>query len=93
MHAMICTRPYIAQAMGVVSRFMASPGQEHWNIVKRILRCVRGTSDAALCFRGSEFIVKGYVNSDFAGNLDKRKSTIGYVFTLAGVAVSWVSKL
>ena len=74
--------------MGVVSKFMANPGREHWNIVKKILRYVKGTSDVALCFGGSEFIVKGYVDSDFVGDLDKRKSTIGYVFTLAGVAVS-----
>ncbi|KAH9742745.1 hypothetical protein KPL70_003057 [Citrus sinensis] len=43
--------------------------------------------------RGSEFTVKGYVDSDFAGDFDKRKSTTRYVFTLAGAAVSWVSKL
>ncbi|KAH9656856.1 hypothetical protein KPL70_022839 [Citrus sinensis] len=35
---------------------------------------------------GSEFTVRGYVDSDFAGDLDKRKSTTGYVFTLAGAA-------
>ena len=93
MYAMICTRPDIAQAVGVVSRFMADPGKEHWNTVKRILRYIKGTSDAALCFGGSEFIVKGYVDSDYAGDLDKRKSTTGYVFTLAGGAVSWLSKL
>ncbi|KAH9689185.1 hypothetical protein KPL70_015411 [Citrus sinensis] len=40
-----------------------------------------------------EFTVRGYVDSVFAGDLDKRKSTTGYVFTLAGAAVSWVSKL
>ena len=93
MYAMICTRPDIAQAVGVVSRFMANPGREHWNTVKRILRYVKGTSDVALCFEGSDFIVKGYVDSDFVGDLDKRKSTTGYVFTLASGAVSWVSKL
>ena len=59
MYAMICTRPDIAQAVGVVSRFMANPGREHWNTVKRILRYVKGTSDVALCFEGSDFIVKG----------------------------------
>jgi len=37
--------------------------------------------------------VKGYVDSDFKGDHDKRKSTTGYVFTLAGGAVSWLSKL
>nr|KYP42748.1 Retrovirus-related Pol polyprotein from transposon TNT 1-94 [Cajanus cajan] len=93
MYAMICTRPDIAQAVGAVSRFMADPGREHWSIVKRILRYIKGTSDVALCFEGSEFFVRGYVDSDFAGDLDKRKSTTGYVFTLAGGAVSWLSKL
>ncbi|KAH9699234.1 Integrase catalytic domain-containing protein [Citrus sinensis] len=82
MFAMICTRPDIAQAVGA-----------HWIAVKRILRYIRGTSDVALCYGGSEFTVRGYVDSDFAGDLDKRKSTTGYVFTLAGAAVSWVSKL
>ncbi|KAH9687275.1 hypothetical protein KPL70_014703 [Citrus sinensis] len=93
MFAMICTRPDIAQAVGVVSRYMANPGGEPWIAVKRILRYIRGTSDVALCYGGSEFTVKGYVDSDFAGDLDKRKSTTGYVFTFAGAAVSWVSKL
>ncbi|KAK9200365.1 hypothetical protein WN944_015562 [Citrus x changshan-huyou] len=93
MFAMICTRPDIAQAVGAVSRYMANPGGEHWISVKRILRYIRGTSDVALCYGGSEFTVRGYVDSDFAGDLDKRKSTTGYVFTLAGAAVSWISKL
>ncbi|KAK0605571.1 hypothetical protein LWI29_028241 [Acer saccharum] len=93
MFAMICTRPDIAQAVGAVSRHMANPGIDHWNAVKRILRYIRGTSDAALCYGGSEFTVRGYVDSDFAGDLDKRKSTTGYVFTIAGGAVSWISKL
>ncbi|KAH9689341.1 Integrase catalytic domain-containing protein [Citrus sinensis] len=93
MFAMICTRPDIAQAVGAVSRYMANPGGEHWIAVKRILRYIRGTSYVALCYGGSEFTVRGYVDSDFAGDLDKRKSTTGYVFTLAGAAISWVSKL
>ena len=61
--------------------------------MKRILRYIKGTSDVALYYGGSEFTVRGYVDSDFAGDLDKRKSTTGYVFTLAGAAISWVSKL
>ncbi|KAH9651790.1 hypothetical protein KPL70_026888 [Citrus sinensis] len=85
--------PDIAQAVGAVSRYMANPGGEHWIAVKRILRYIRGTSDVALCYGESEFTVRGYVDSDFARDLDKRKSTTGYVFTLAGAAVSWVSKL
>ena len=88
MFVMICTRPDIAQAVRAVSRYMANPGGEHWIIVKRILRYIRGTSNVVLCYGGSEFTVKGYVDSDFAGDFDKRKSTTGYVFTLAGAAVN-----
>ncbi|GJZ19365.1 retrovirus-related pol polyprotein from transposon TNT 1-94 [Tanacetum coccineum] len=93
MFAMICTRPDIAHAVGVVSRYMAEPGREHWEAVKRILRYIKGTSDVALCFGDSDLIVKGYVDSDYAGDLDGSKSTTGYVFTLSGGTVSWVSKL
>ncbi|KAK9181573.1 hypothetical protein WN944_024711 [Citrus x changshan-huyou] len=71
----------------------ASAVGKHWIAVKRILRYIKGTLDVALCYGGSEFTVRGYVDSDFTGDLDKRKSTTGYVFTLAGAAVSWVSKL
>ncbi|KAH9668903.1 Integrase catalytic domain-containing protein [Citrus sinensis] len=93
MFAIICTRPDIAQAVGAVSRYMTNFGGEHWIAVKRIRRYIRGTSDVALCYGGSEFTVRGYVDSDFAGDLDKRKSTTGYVFTLVGAAIRWVSKL
>ncbi|GJV78479.1 gag-pol polyprotein [Tanacetum coccineum] len=88
MFAMICTRPDIAHAVGVVSRYMAEPGREHWEAVKRILR-YKGTSDVALCYGESNLTVTGYVDSDYAGDLDGNKSTIGYVFTLSGGTVSW----
>ncbi|GJU79718.1 retrovirus-related pol polyprotein from transposon TNT 1-94 [Tanacetum coccineum] len=93
MFAMICTRPDIAHAVGVVSRYMAEPGREHWEAVKRILRYIKGTPDVALCFGDSDLIVTGYVDSDYACDLDRSKSTTGYVFTLSGRTVSWVSKL
>ena len=93
MFAMICTRPDIAQAVGAVSQNMANPGEEHWIAVKRVLRYIRGTSGVALCYGGSEFTVRGYMDLDFAGDLDNRKSTTSYVFTLVRAAVSWVSKL
>ena len=93
MFVMVCTRPDIAQAVGAVSQYMTNLGGEHWNAVKKILMYIRGTSNAGLCYGGSDFIIRGYVDSDFAGDLDKRKSTTGYVFTLAGGAISWVSKL
>jgi hypothetical protein len=57
------------------------------------LRYIKGTSNVALCYRGSEVTVRGYVDSDFAGDLEKRKSTTGYMFIITEGAMSWVSKL
>jgi len=50
MYAMVCTRPDIAHAVGVLSRFMSNPGKEHWTAVKRVFRYLRGTSDYGLCY-------------------------------------------
>ena len=93
MYAMVCTRLNISHAVGVVSRYMANPGKEHWLAVKWVLRYLRGTSDYCITYNRSSEFVCGYVDSDFAGDLDKRRSTLGYVFTLAGGAISWMSKL
>eukprot|EP00253_Pinus_taeda_P003501 PITA_03501 len=53
MYVMVCTRPDIAHAVGVVSRYMKNPGKEHWMAVNWILRYLRGTTNQALCFCGS----------------------------------------
>ena len=53
MYAMVCTRPDIAHAVGVVSRYMNNPGKEHWMVVKWILKYLRGITNQALCFGGS----------------------------------------
>ena len=93
MYAMVCTRPDIAHAVGVVSRYMNNPDKEHWEAVKWILRYLRGTTNHALCFGGSKTVLQGYVDSDMAGDKDSRSSTTGYVFTIGGTIVSWISKL
>ena len=58
-----------------------------------MLRYLRGTSDYCITYDKSREFVCGYIDSDFAGDLDKRRSTSGYVFTLASGAISWISKL
>jgi hypothetical protein len=92
-YAMVCTRPDIAHAVGVVSRYMSNPGKQHWEAVKWILRYLRGTSDMSLCFAGADLKLQGYVDADLAGDVDSRKSTTGFVYTLGGTAVCWASKL
>ena len=53
MYAMVCTRPYIAHIVRVISRYMSDPRIEHWNAVKWIVRYLRGTSNKCLHFGGS----------------------------------------
>lgn len=92
MYAMVCTRTDISHAVSVVSRFMGNPGKTHWQAVKWILRYLKGTTDVGLVYdRGSNTSgsVVGYVDSYYAGDLDRRRSLTGYVFTLSGCAISW----
>ena len=93
MYAMVCTRLDIAHAVGVVSRFMVNPIKDHWEAVKWIFRYLRGSSKSCLSFGSSKLVLEGYTDADMAGDLDNRKSTSGYLFTSAGGAISWQSKL
>jgi hypothetical protein len=93
MYAMVSTRPNISHAVGVVSRYMENLCKEHWATLKCVLRYLRGTSDYYITYNNGCELVYGYVDSDFAGDLDKRRSTSGYVFTLEAGAISWMSKL
>ena len=80
MYAMVCTRPDIAHAVGVVSRFMSRPGKQHWEAVKWILRYLKGSSDTCLCFTGASLKLQGYVDADFTSDIDSRKSNARFVF-------------
>ena len=61
-------------------------------MVKKALRYVQGTKDLMLTYRRSDSLeIRGYSDADFAGDKDDRKSTSGYVFTLAGGAILWKS--
>ena len=72
---------------------MSKPGKQHWEAVKWILRYLKGSLDTYLCFTGASLKLQGYIDADFAGVIDSRKSTIGFVFTLGRTAISWASNL
>ena len=94
MYAMVATQFDLVHVVGVVSWYMSNPGRKHWEAVKHILRYLRGTKDAHLTFGSNNSTdVKGYNDSDYARNMDNRKSTSSYVFTHCGGAISWRSKL
>ena len=90
---MLCKRLDIAYIVGVVNKYTSHPRIENWNVVKWILRYLRGTSNKCLHARGSTTHLQGYVDSDLIGDIDTKWSTTSYVFTIGGVEVSWVSWL
>ncbi|KAH7307767.1 hypothetical protein KP509_22G076900, partial [Ceratopteris richardii] len=61
--------------------------------VKSILRYLKGTKNKCLSYGKGPLELKGFCDSDMAGDVDTRKSTSGYVFTIAGGVVSWCSRL
>ena len=92
MYVMLCTRPDICFAVGMVSRYQSNPEPAHWVVVKRIFRYLRGTTDFALCFHRGDLRLKGYSDVDWTGDRDERKSTSGYAFILGSGVVSWCNK-
>ncbi|KAK2969837.1 hypothetical protein RJ640_000654 [Escallonia rubra] len=87
------TRPDITYAVGLVSRYMERPKQDHFNVAKRILRYVRGTVDHGLFYSHSQNSrLIGYSYSNYGRDLDDRKSTSGYAFHIGSAIFSWSSK-
>uniref|UniRef100_A0A2N9JBE9 Integrase catalytic domain-containing protein n=1 Tax=Fagus sylvatica TaxID=28930 RepID=A0A2N9JBE9_FAGSY len=88
-----CTRPDILYGVGLVSRYMEALTMTHLKTAKRILRYVKGTLDFGLLYSPSkEFKLFGYSDSDWAGDMDDRKSTTGFVFYMGDTTFTWTSK-
>ena len=87
------TRPDIMFVVSLLSRYMDHPTELHFEVAKRVLRYLKGTCDFGILYskRGEDKLI-AYTNSDYAGDLNDRKSTSGYVFMLNSGAVSWSSK-
>jgi hypothetical protein len=88
------TRPDLEFAVNFLARFAANPAPSHWTAVKRVFRYLAGTTDLGITYHedtGQPFL-SGYSDADFAGDLDGRRSTSGYVFLLGGGPISWKSQ-
>jgi hypothetical protein len=93
------TRPDIMHALQQVSQFMSNPGKAHWTALLRILRYLKGTMDLGITFDSQNDLLKGYfgeapsaacfTDSDWANDLDKRKSVGGYAFILYGGIIDY----
>ncbi|RKK66392.1 Retrovirus-related Pol polyprotein from transposon TNT 1-94 [Fusarium oxysporum] len=92
MYLMLGTRPDIAFAVSLCSRHLGNPTNEHQTAVKRIFRYLKGSQNLELVYQGELQPLFGYTDSDWAGDLETRRSTSGYVFNLGTGAISWSSK-
>lgn len=92
MHIMVMTRPDISYAIGQVAQFVQNPGKQHWRAVKRILAYLKKTLNLGLRFNKDGDTLTGFCDSDYAGDLQTRRSTSGFVFLHLGGPVSWTSR-
>lgn len=72
-----------------LGQFAANPGQIHWAAGKRVLRYLKGTIDQELIINKDGEKILGLSDSDWAGSVDDRRSTTGFVIQLGGTPIIW----
>jgi hypothetical protein len=79
--------------MSRLSKYFDSPSEAHAAAAKRVLRYLKGTIGKGITYTPAiRKSFAGYSDSDFASDVDDRRSTGGYVFLLYGGVISWKSK-
>jgi len=95
-YLMTCTRPDLSWTVSKLSQYLSNPNEQHWSTVKHVMRYLKGTIDSELCYKKSEENLKlvAYSDADWASDLNDRRSTTGYCFSLTqnGPLISWKSK-
>ena len=93
MWGQLATRPDLSFAVSLLSRFQSNPGIEHWKALMHVMGYVLNTIDYGLTYsRDATLTPLAFVDADYGGCRDTRRSTSGYVFTMAGGPVTWSSK-
>jgi hypothetical protein len=93
MWGQLATRPDLSFSVSLLARFQANPGINHWSALMHVIGYIKNTLDYGLTYsREYDISPTAFVDADYGGCKDTRRSTSGYVFTMAGGAVSWSSK-
>lgn len=92
MFAAIATRPDIMCAVGQLSQFNSNPSSKHLFAAKRVLRYLQGTLTLGITYRLPPVKLTGLTDADWAGDINTRRSTTGYVVMLNNGAIAWRSK-
>jgi len=88
MFAAIVTRPDIMCAVGQLSQFNSNPSSRHLAAAKRVLRYLRGTLGLGIVYTPPQTWVIGYSDTDWAGDINTRRSTTGSVLMMNNGAVA-----
>lgn len=88
----VTARPDVAAATAILGRKFTSPTQADWTAAKRVLRYLKRTKEYFLPLGGTDEALCGYSDSDWAGDIESRRSTSGFIFLYCGGVVSWASR-
>lgn len=94
MYLMLGTRPDLSFAINYYSRFQDINSEKVWIGLKRVLRYIKGTQKLSLIYKRNidEMGIKCYVDSDWAGDINDRKSVTGYIIKVFGNSIVWVTR-
>lgn len=93
LYCAVATRPDLAYALSVLSKFTDSPRKEHWKAVKRVFRYLKGTSGVGLIYKAvKEPRLICYSDADWAGDHETRRSTTGLITSLATGPITFKSQ-
>jgi len=85
----VTTRLNLSFAINLLTRFAHNPGKPHWIALKHVLAYVKGMIDYGITYQaGGNLNLIGYMDSDFTGCKDTRRSTKGTIFIVAKGPVS-----
>ncbi|CAL0331319.1 unnamed protein product [Lupinus luteus] len=87
-YATDCTRSDIAYVVRLLCRFTSRPSMEHWYAIERVTRYLKKTMNLGLHYRRFPAVLEGYNDADWNTLSDDSKATSGYIFSIAGGAVS-----
>ena len=86
-------RPNISYVVSDTSRYMQNPNELHWKATQRILHYVQGTRDYGILYAaGAQLDVIDFTYSDWVGDGNDRKSTLGFVFMIGSGPICWSNK-
>ena len=92
-YLMVDTHPDLAAEVGVLSQFSADPCPAYWQALMRIFRYIQGTKTYGIEYQATiNNKLHGFSDADWAGDVERRRSTSGYAFVLSNGCVSWRRK-